>query len=257
MLLVADVGNTHVHLGLFRGESLLAHRSIPGERVLDLGEEWAAFTAPVGGAEAVHVEACVVCSVSPKTKIPLRHWLTRQLGLKPLVVGEHIPFPMPIEVEDEREVGADRVVNAYAAWRLVGSGPIVVCDFGTAITLDVVSAHGAYQGGVIAPGIETAARALAHETALLPYVRVERCERAIGRSTIDAMQGGLYFGMLGLVDALCEKVSEELGEAPHFLATGGDAALIAERSRFLSSVHPDLTLQGLRLAWEAHRGASS
>lgn len=251
MLLAADIGNTHVHLGLFEGEKLLVATKFPGERVTELDEEWARFR----GADANgRIDAAVVCSVNPKKKISFCHWIARRFGARPRVVGEDLRLPIALLVDSKDEVGADRIVNAYAAWQLLGAGPIVVADFGTAITLDVVSAKGEYLGGAIAPGFQTAARALSSQTALLPYVKVTPADHAIGRNTIDALRSGLYFGLIGLVDALCERVAAELPTPPHWLATGGDAPMVAERSRFLRDVRPNLTLDGLRLGWEAARG---
>jgi type III pantothenate kinase len=248
MLLAADIGNTHVHLGLFRGEALVATGKLRTDRIGDIDAEWARFA----GAHGVDgVGGAIVCSVNPKVKIPFCHWVARTFGRRPLVVGENLKLDLPVRVESPDEVGADRVVNAYAALRIIGRGPIVIADFGTAITFDVVSAEGAYVGGAICPGVRTAARALEQQTALLPFVHVQKTASAIGRNTIDAINGGLYHGFMGLVDALCERIAKELNAVPRFLATGGDAALFADGSRHLKDVRPDLTLVGLRLAFEA------
>lgn len=259
MLLVADVGNTHVHLGLFRGERLLGKAKLTGEQVSDLDEHWPRFVAsalPGGSTEADIAGACL-CSVSPKIKVPLLHWLSARLGQRPKVIGDTLPYPLPVRVDEVSEVGADRVVNAFAAWKLLGEGPIVVCDFGTAITLDVVSEDGAYVGGMIAPGVNTQAKALSAQTALLPYVRVQPTDRAIGRNTMDAILAGLYFGLVGQVDAMCEAVVGELGKTPRFVATGGDAHLVVGRSRYLDRIEPDLTLEGLRLISRFGAGESA
>ncbi len=250
-LLAADIGNTHIHLGLFDGETLAAAGPIRTDRLHDeLDGEWRRIAGDQAGAP---IAGAVVCSVNPKVKIPFAQWVADTYGMRPRVVGENLRVPMPVDVDSPEEVGTDRIVNAYAAWRLLGRGPIVVADFGTAITLDVVSERGEYRGGVIAPGVRTASRALEQQTALLPFVKVRKTATAIGRNTIDAINGGLYFGYLGLVDALCERVATELGTTPLFLATGGDATLFADRSRHLGEVRLDLTLQGLRLAFDAAR----
>lgn len=253
MLLVADIGNTNLHLGLFDGAHLASAKTIAGERVLDMDDEWARLR--VGPDSAVR--GAIVCSVNPKTKIPFCHWVSKRFGARPKVVGEDVLVPVPLLVESKSEVGADRIVNAFAAWKLLGEGPIVIADFGTAITLDVVSERGEYMGGAIAPGFQTAARALSTQTALLPYVKVTPADHAIGRNTIDALRSGLYFGLIGLVDALCERVATELLRPPRWLATGGDAPMVAERSRFLRDVRPNLTLDGLRLVWEELACSSS
>ena len=254
MLLAADIGNTNVHLGLYEGKDLVATGKFSGEQVADMDREWARFE---GDRKIDALEAAVVCSVNPKIKIPFSHWIGRRFGARPRVVGESLKLDIPLRVDDPAEVGADRIVNAYAAWREHGRGPIVVVDAGTAITFDVVSERGEYLGGAIAPGFQTAARALSSLTALLPYVKVGPVEHAIGHNTVDALRGGLYFGLLGLVDALCEQVAKELGAAPIWIATGGDGELIAGRSRFLKTARPNLTLEGLRLGWEAAKAAGS
>jgi type III pantothenate kinase len=254
MLLAADIGNTNVHLGLYEGKNLVATASFSGEQVAEMDAAWDRFA---GGRGVEKIDAAVLCSVNPKIKIPFSHWVGRRFGARPSAVGEAHKLDIPLRVDDPAEVGADRVVNAYAAWREFGRGPIVVVDAGTAITFDVVSERGEYLGGAIAPGFQTAARALSSLTALLPYVKVAPVERAIGHNTVDALKGGLYFGLVGLVDALCEQVAKELPAAPIWLATGGDGALLAGRSRFLREARPDLTLEGLRLAWEAASAAGS
>jgi type III pantothenate kinase len=250
MLLVADIGNTHIHLGLYEGRDLVAAGKLTGDQVADMDREWERFA---GARARAPLEAAVACSVNPKIKIPFSHWAQRRFGARPRVVGETLRIDIPLEVDDPAEVGADRVVNAYAAWRELGRGPVVVVDAGTAITWDVVSEKGAYLGGAIAPGFQTGARALSSLTALLPLVRVEKVERAIGHNTVDALRGGLYFGLLGLVDAVCEQVAKELATPPRWLVTGGDADLIAAHSRYLRETRPNLTLEGLRLAWEARK----
>lgn len=247
MLLCVDVGNTTLHLGLFEGERLVHTARCSGDDVLELERFWHEHVeAPLG---RISLEGAVLCSVNPKVKIPFCHWAAQRFGTRPLVVGEGLRLPMRLEVDDPAEVGADRIVNAFAAWRLHDAGPIVIADFGTAFTLDVVGADGAYHGGVIAPGVETAARALADRTALLPYVRVEPVEHAIGRNTIDALRGGLWFGLQGLVEALCRQVASELEAEPRWIATGGDARRLVERIPLPFEIRPALTLEGLARAW--------
>jgi type III pantothenate kinase len=252
MLLVADIGNTNVHLGLYSGEALLAAGKFSAEDVAEMDARWERF---LDGRKVEKLDGAAVCSVNPKIKIPFTHWIAKRFGARPRVVGETLRLDMALEVDDPAEVGADRVVNAYAAWREYRRGPIVIVDAGTAITFDVVSEGGAYRGGAIAPGFQTAARALSSLTALLPTVRVGPVERAIGHNTVDALKGGLFFGLLGLVDALCEKVASELPAPPIWLATGGDGEMIASRSRVVRIARPNLTLDGLRLGWEAHVAA--
>lgn len=247
MLLAVDIGNTTLHLGLYEGMRLVAHCRVPNAQVFELDSYWDRLVA---GLDDKTPSAAIVCSVNPKAKIPFGHWYAQRFGSRPIVVGEGLRVPIEVEVDDRDEVGADRVLNAYAAFRLLGPGPLVVVDFGTALTLDMVSETGAYQGGAIAPGIDTAARALSARTALLPYVPVKPVESVIGRNTIEALQAGLYIGFAGMVNALCAAAREQI-PGVRFVATGGDAQMMAERCPDLTRIEPYLTLDGLRMLHEA------
>ena len=249
-ILVADIGNTHAHLGIFHGQVLVARETFPssGRVTDDLIADWQSFASG-------QLEAVILASVNPKVRIPFCHWSRDQLGLAPKIVLEDLAKPLPLKVDNPEEVGADRVVNAFWAARSFPGEPVVIVDFGTAITFDVVSHAGDYLGGLITPGLHTAASALAERTALLPSVRVHATQTVIGKNTIDSINAGIFHGYTGLVDAICDAVATELGintRPPQMrvIATGGDAAVIAEGSQRIEYCVPDLTLQGLRLIYE-------
>jgi type III pantothenate kinase len=172
--------------------------------------------------------------------------------IKPLTVGPGLKTGMPILYENPLEVGADRIVSAVAAFEKYG-GPCIVVDFGTATTLDAVSARGEYLGGAIAPGVRISAEALYAKTAKLPSIEILKPEKAIGRTTVSSMQSGLYFGYIGLVSALIQRFKDELGGGAAVVATGGFASLIHSEIAAIDFHEPDLVLDGLRLLYERNR----
>lgn len=250
MLLVADIGNTNIHLGLFDGqnpsESPSRRGLIPVERLDEIARHWAEF------AGDQRVEDAIVGSVNPKVGTPFCRWVKRRHGVEPKIFGREVPPPMPVLVDRPSEVGADRLANAVAAFHRLHRACVVV-DAGTALTFDVVSEEGAYLGGAIAPGIGTAARALADRTALLPHIRVDPPETAIGKNTIDAMMSGIFYGAVGLVEVMHRRIREERPDDPVFIATGSDGKVLKEHCPLIREFYPDLTLEGLRLAFLAAR----
>ena len=181
--------------------------------------------------------------------------LSRQhLGREPLVVGPGIETGMPILYEPPGDVGADRIVNGVAAFAAYG-GPVVVVDFGTATTFDVITRRGEYAGGVICPGIGISADALFQRAARLPRVDVRRPGRVVGRSTVESMQSGLYFGYAAMCEGLLARIRAEIGEPARAVATGGLAETLASAIPSIETVDPVLTLTGLRLIWERNRPA--
>jgi type III pantothenate kinase len=254
MLLVIDVGNTNIVLGVWKGQELLQRyrlRTISGRTsdelsvlLLDLFRNSGLDARPSGA-----IISCVV----PDQLGALQHTCEKVFGVKALVVGPGIRTGLPILADNPREVGADRIVNAVAAYKRVQSACVVV-DFGTATTFDCVSTKGEYLGGIIAPGFQISADALTRRTSKLPKVEVARPRTVIGRNTIHSMQSGLFFGYVSLVDGLVNRVRVELGEDvnPRILATGGLAAIIATESETIEEVVEDLTLEGLRLLYDAN-----
>ncbi len=248
MLLVVDVGNTNIVMGLYDGDSLVQRyriRTVP-QRTAD--ETGVLFLDLFGHAEVpIEVTGAIISCVVPAQLQALQTTCQDWLGVDALVVGPGIRTGMPILADNPREVGADRIVNAVAAWERV-QAPCVVVDFGTATTFDCISGTGQYMGGVIAPGYHISAEALVRSASKLPRVEPVRPPRVIGRNTIHSMQSGLYYGYVSLVDGVVDRIRAELQlpEAP-VLATGGLASVIAEASMTISSVEPDLTLEGLRI----------
>lgn len=253
-LLVIDVGNTNTVLGLYQEDNLRAQWRVEtnGNRTAD---EYAVILQQLMTLEGIPwggISAAIVSSVVPPTLFGLRNFCERHLKVELLIVGPGLKTGMPILYENPREVGADRIVNAVAAFEKVGAGCIVV-DFGTATTWDVVTPKGEYLGGVIAPGIEVSSQALYEHASKLPRVQIARPKSVVGRNTEASMQSGLYYGYSGMVDSVVAKIRSEVGFSCRCLATGGLAALIAEQSSTIDETDSRLTLRGLKLLFDRNR----
>ncbi len=254
MLLCIDVGNTNTVLGAFEGQALQQHWRVETSHTRT-ADEWGILVRQLmtaSGVEPGRVQAIAVSSVVPPLAFALERMSTRWFGLKPLFVGPGVKTGMPILYENPREVGADRVVNAVAAYTRWKTG-LVVVDFGTATTFDAVSPKGEYLGGAICPGITISMEALFRNAARLPRVEFARPPQVVGRNTVASIQSGLVYGYVGLVDGLCERMAAELGFSPKVVATGGLAPLVAGLSRCIAEVDEHLTLEGLRLIHEMNR----
>ncbi|HJL17050.1 MAG TPA: type III pantothenate kinase [Sandaracinaceae bacterium LLY-WYZ-13_1] len=251
MLLVADVGNTHSVLGLYEEADLVHDFRIESSPSRTRDEYHVLLRSLLDVAEVGRdeVEAAIIGSVVPAVTETFARAIALCFGFEPLVVGPGIKTGMPILYENPREVGADRIVNAVAAYELV-HGPVVVVDFGTATTFDVISAAGEYLGGVIAPGIHVAADALFARAAKLPRVEVALPPRVVGKNTIHSMQSGIVLGYVGLVDGMVERIQDELGTEVSVIATGGLARVVQAESKTIERVEEYLTLEGLRLLYE-------
>ncbi|HHH31695.1 MAG TPA: type III pantothenate kinase [Polyangiaceae bacterium] len=254
MLLVGDVGNTQTVLGLYEGESLVHDFRIGSSKQRTLDEYHVLLRSLLDVAEVGRdeVEAAIIASVVPAVTETIERAISLAFGVDPLVVGPGIKTGMPILYENPREVGADRIVNAVAAFHIV-AGPVVVVDFGTATTFDVISTKGEYLGGVIAPGIHISADALFARAAKLPRVEVAKPPRVVGRNTIHSMQSGIVYGYVGLVDGMVDRIREETGSHCAVIATGGLARLVEPESRTIERVEEFLTLDGLRLLYHRNR----
>jgi type III pantothenate kinase len=261
LLLAIDVGNTNLSLGLFdcergrgRPSTLRADWRLE-TRTGRTADEYSALLGELfrhAGLEFGAVEAAVISSVVPPVLAPIERFCRRYLGIEPLIVGPGIKTGVPILYENPREVGADRIVNAVAAFERWPQGAIVV-DFGTATTFDVVTARGEYAGGVIAPGLAVSADGLYQATAKLPRVEIARPASVIGRNTVASMQAGLVFGYAGLVDAIVDRIRAEVEFTPHVVGTGGLAPLIARETRTIEECDDMLTLQGLAIVYDRNR----
>jgi len=254
MLLAIDIGNTDTTLGVFDGEELRAtwHMATGVHRMAD---EYAALLLNLlrqQGLDIPDIKAVALCSVVPPLISTFDELFQRYFNISPLVVGVGVKTGVRIRMDNPREVGADRIANAAAAHHLYG-GPIIVADLGTATTFDTVSKEGDYLGGAIAPGIMTGAEALFTRAAMLPRVELARPKRAIGTNTIAAMQSGIIFGYVGLIEGIVARIQKELGEKAKVVATGGVAKLLAKETAVIDVVNPDLTLIGLRLIYEMNK----
>jgi type III pantothenate kinase len=258
MLLCIDVGNTNTVLGLYEldpGDGRLRDSFRVQTEKDRTGDEYGLQLKALfefGGLRLSDVHDVIISSVVPPMAFPLEQMCRRFFGMRPLFVGPGLKTGMPVLYENPREVGADRIVNAVAAYDKWPQGLIVV-DFGTATTFDAVTPKGEYLGGAIAPGISISMEALFQRASKLPRVSFERPERVVGRNTVASMQSGLVFGYVGLVDGICGRMAAELGFPVKVVATGGLAPLIATVSQRIELVDDQLTLDGLRILYQRNR----
>jgi type III pantothenate kinase len=255
MLLVIDVGNTNIGIGLYQGEELkhawrlaTVHERMPDEYGLQL-----VGLLEHAGCEPGQISGICMASVVPPLTRTFRHACRGYLGMEPLVVDAGVRTGVRILYKEPRAVGADRIVDAAAVQALYG-GPACVVDFGTATTFDAINAEGDYLGGAIAPGIGIAADALFQRTAKLPRVDLARPPSAIGRTTEHAIQSGLLYGYVGLVEGMVARFRRELGPEMKVIGTGGLVEVIARETPVIEILAPWLTLEGLRLVWQLNQG---
>jgi type III pantothenate kinase len=254
MLLALDAGNTNVTVGIFQDGKLADHRRLRTVRE-QTSDEWGSLLISLlryASLDPAAIRGMIISSVVPPLNSAFREMAQRYFGIEPMFVTAEMNSGLTILYDNPSEVGADRIVNSVAALHKYG-GPCIIVDLGTAITFDAVSANAEYLGGIIAAGIGISAEALFSRTARLPLVDFRKPAGVIGTNTVASMQSGLYYGAIGAIDGIIERLLEVLGPDTRTIATGGQAGLIADGSRYLRDVDENLTLDGLYLLWQRTR----
>lgn len=254
MLLVIDVGNTNMVLGVYKDTELLDHWRISTDRQRTTDEYGVLIRELfyLNDLRADDINAIIISSVVPPVVPTLKRMCQRYFGLSPLLIGPGVKTGMDIRYDNPREVGADRIVNAVAAYEKYG-GPVIIVDFGTATTFCAVDAKGVYLGGSICPGIGISTEALVQRTAKLPRIELKRTDSVICRNTIESMQAGVFYGFVGQVEGIVSRMRRELDMSARVVATGGLAVVIAPATKTIDVVEPMLTLEGLRIIYERNR----
>ena len=251
MLLVLDIGNTNVTLGVFEGSALKSTWRLATDP-RRMPDEYGFFMANImsyRGVQPSDITGACICSVVPPLIPTFEEVCRNYFAVQPLTVSAGVKTGISIQYDSPRDVGTDRVADAVAALKLYG-GPVIVVDFGTATVFDAVSADGKYLGGALAPGINLSADALYQSTSQLRRVELVPPATAIGKNTVAAMQSGLIFGYIGLVEGMVARFKNELGPEAKVIATGGLAELMARETTVFDAVNPDLTLLGLRMIYD-------
>ncbi len=251
MLLALDAGNTNITIGAFDGPQLTGRWRLRTIRD-QTPDEWGILMRnlfSLSSLDLAAVDGVVISSVVPAVDQPLTAMAERYFQREPMFVGPGTDTGIAVRYDNPREVGADRIVNAAAGYFKYG-GPCVVVDLGTTINFDVVSKNAEFLGGLISPGIGMSITGLFAKTARLPMVDFRAPEKLVGSNTVGSIQAGLYYGFLGLIDGIVERIIDELGPETKAIATGGQGKLIAEGSRLVKICDEDLTLEGLRLIWD-------
>jgi len=256
VILVIDVGNTNIVLGLYQDRELLHHWRLSTNRSATVDEYGIQIhnLFRMGRVETSAIDGVIISCVVPPIMGTLEHLCETYLGKTPLVVGPGLKTGLNIRYENPREVGADRIVNSVSAIEQYG-GPLIVVDFGTATTFDYIDQKGNYLGGAIVPGLGISTEALYQRAAKLPRIDLSKPKSVIGRNTVHSMQAGIIYGYAGQVDGIVERMKAETGENPKVIATGGLAALIAKESRSIDEINSMLTLEGLRLIYQRNQHA--
>ena len=255
MLLVVDVGNTNITLGVFNGEELLGTFRMTTKQPRTSDEYGITLKNLVEcqGLKASDITDVIVASVVPDVMHSLGSALIKYFGIKPLIVSAGIKTGIRIVTENPKQVGADRIVDAVAAYSLYG-GPVIVIDFGTATTYDIVGPDATFEGAVIAPGIRTSAQALWGQAAMLPAIDIRKPASILAKETISSMQAGIVFGQIGQVEYIVKKIKEESGYTDaKVVASGGLGNIIAKETDCIDYYDPQLTLKGLKIIYEKNK----
>ncbi len=254
MLLALDVGNTNITIGTFEGPKITGRwrlRTIKEQTA----DEWGILLRnlfSLSSLDLAAVDGVILSSVVPAVDQPLEAMSERYFGRKPMFVNHSIDLGIRVQYDNPRDVGADRLVNGVAGFYKYG-GPCVIVDLGTTINFDIVSGDGVFLGGVICPGIGMSISGLFARTARLPMVDFREPEKLIGSNTVGSITSGLYYGFIGMIDGLLERLIQELGPTTKAIATGGQGHMIVKSSRYAKIYDEDLTLDGLRLIWERNQ----
>lgn len=246
MLLAIEQGNTNSLFAVHDGENWIAQWRSATEpnRTADEYAVWLHQLLSMAGLQLRLLDACIISSVVPQSIFNLRNLSRRYLHAEPLVIGENVDLGIPIRVGKPAEVGADRVVNALGA-HIAYPGPLIIIDSGTATTIDVVAADGGFEGGAIAPGIHLSVEALHNAAAKLPRVALRKPQRVVGNDTVSAMQSGVFWGYIGLIEGMIERIKAERNEEMTVVATGGIASLFYDATESIHHFDPDVTIRGL------------
>lgn len=255
MLLVIDVGNTNITLGVFDGEVLKATFRMTAKQPRTSDEYGIQLCTLLEHRDfdVKQIDAVIISSVVPDIMHSLGSAIIKYFHVKPMVISSSLDIGLKINTEHPKEIGPDRIVDAVAAYEKYG-GPVIVIDFGTATTYDVVSEEGVFEGGVISPGIRTSARALWGGAAMLPEIEIRKPDSVIAKETVSSMQGGLVFGYIGQTEYIVKKIKKAGFENAKVVATGGLGNILVEETDVIDIYDPRLTLEGLRMIYEKNRG---
>jgi type III pantothenate kinase len=254
MLLAIEQGNTNTLFAVHDGTSWIAQwrAATHSTRTADEYAVWLSQLLAMAGLQLGVFNGCIISSVVPQSIFNLRNLARRYLKVEPLVVGENVDLGIEVRIDKPSEAGADRLVNAVGA-HMIYPGPLVVIDSGTATTFDIVAADGAFEGGVIAPGINLSVEALHQAAAKLPRIAIQKPQRVIGTDTVGAMQSGIFWGYVALIDGLITRIKAERGEPLTIVATGGVASLFHGATMSIDHFDPDLTIRGLLEIWRRNQ----
>jgi type III pantothenate kinase len=257
-IIAIDIGNTNINIGLFiDGTEQFIETADGGakDKILAIIEKgWNKIPFSKSAKEKVRDGSVIVSSVKPEWTDQVRQLLKEHLGEKIMIIGQEIPLPMELAVDEPKKVGTDRITAAAAAYAVVEQA-LVVADFGTAITIDLVDDKGVFLGGIIAPGLSVGARALNEYTAVLPMVKLSKPNAPWGSNTEAAINCGIYYGAVGLLHEVVRRYAEKIDKWPYTVITGGDAALIKDDCEFIDSYVPNLTVKGIALAYRNYLDA--
>lgn len=258
MLLAIEQGNTNTLFAVHDGEQWIAQwrTATAANRTADEYAVWLTQLLTMRGLELGTLKGCVISSVVPQSIFNLRNLARRYLGVEPLVVGQNVDLGMEARIEKPSEAGADRLVNAIGA-HLKYPGDLIVIDSGTATTFDVIAADGAFEGGVIAPGINLSLQALHEAAAMLPRIAIQKPDRVIGKDTVSNMQSGVFWGYIALIEGLVARIKAEWGRPMTVIGTGGVASLFEGATDSIDHFDPDLTLRGLLDVWRRNSGKTA